>query len=445
MGAKIVGDLACQQNSYVYELQTKVVSCVEVTASKADTKRIKKNKEKDPKPDSTVNGAEGKLWEVECEDSILFPEGGGQPTDHGTLTTVDEPNDPIPITTIQRHGLRAVLFSPRLLAPGTVVTQRVDARRRMDHMQQHTGQHLLSAIMDAYPGLETLAWSMGASIVGDNVAGEDRTPNMNYVELGRKPTGAEISEIQDKCNQLVMQNKPITVSTPHDAIQDWLPSDYDKENGIVRIITIEGVDENPCCGTHLSQISHIGPILLHHTQPIRGTNTRLFFSCGSRAIALATSSLRATRYLSATLSSGSTPSELNARATQVTNSLRDALRAKRKLEAEIASYLAAKVVRDCSTWVHRADVGLDFLMDVVAAIPPESLPGVLVLAAGSGGEGGSVLIVGSDTDRVQSIAPKAVAAVKSLKGGGKGVRWQGKVQVWEKGNLDALEKIAKGV
>ncbi|KAJ1308275.1 hypothetical protein OPQ81_003990 [Rhizoctonia solani] len=443
MGPKIVGNLACQQNSYLFELRTKVVSCIEVASSKADTKRAKKNKEKDSRAESTTNGTESKLWEIECEDSILFPEGGGQPTDHGTLIIAEEPNDPIPVTTIHRHGLRAVIFSPRPLEPGTVVTQHVDARRRMDHMQQHTGQHLLSAVMDMYPGLETLGWSMGASVVRDNVTGEDKVPNMSYVELGRKPTEAEISEIQEKCNQIVMQNKPIAVSTPHDAIQDWLPSDYDRENGVVRVITIEGVDENPCCGTHLSQTSHIGPILLHHTQPIRGTNTRLFFSCGSRAIALATFSLRATRSLSATLSSGPTPSELTARATQVTNSLRDSLRAKRKLETEIAGYLASKVIQDQLTWVHRADVGLDFLMDVVAAIPPESLPGALLLAAGSGAEGGSVLIVGSNADKVQNIASKAVSIVKSLKGGGKGTRWQGKVQVWEKGNLDALEKIAK--
>ncbi|CAE6472048.1 unnamed protein product [Rhizoctonia solani] len=314
----------------------------------------------------------------------------------------------------------------------------------MDHMQQHTGQHLLSAIMDTYPGLETLAWSMGVSIVGDRITNDDKIPNMNYVELGRKPSEAEISEIQEKCNQLVMQNRAITASTPNDAIQYWLPSDYDRENGIVRVITIEGVDENPCCGTHLSQTSHIGPILLHHTQPIRGTNTRLFFSCGTRAIALATSSLRATRSLSATLSAGPTPSELGARATQVTNSLRDAIRAKRKLETEIAGYISTRVIQDGSTWVHRADVGLDFMMDVVSAIPPESLPEVLVLVAGSAAEGGSVLIVGSSADQVQGAASKALAAVKGLKGGGKGVKWQGKVQVWEKGNIEALKKIANG-
>ncbi|CAE6433549.1 unnamed protein product [Rhizoctonia solani] len=442
MGRKIVGNLICQQNSYLYELQTKVVSCVEVASSKADTKRTKKNKEKDPQSDLALD-QEKILWEIECEDSVLFPEGGGQPTDHGIIFAAEQPNDPIPITTVHRHGLRAVIFSPRALVPGTVVTQHVDASRRMDHMQQHTGQHLLSAIMDTYPGLETLAWSMGASIVGDNITDVDKLPNMNYVELGRKPSEAEISDIQERCNQVVMQNKPITVSTPEDATQDWLPSDYDKENGIVRVITIEGVDENPCCGTHLSQTSHIGPILLHHTQPIRGTNTRLFFSCGARAIALATSSLRATRSLSATLSAGPTPSELGARATQVTNSLRDAIRAKRKLEAEIAEYIAARVIQNQLSWVHRTDVGLDFLMDVVSAIPPGNLPVVLALATGSGTEGGSVLIVGSNAEQVQSAASKALAVVKGLKGGGKGAKWQGKVQAWEKGNIDALERISK--
>ncbi|KAF8760191.1 actin family [Rhizoctonia solani] len=403
--------VSCQQNSYLNELQTKVVSCVEVTSSKADTKRTKKNKEKESQAHPALNG-EKTLWEIECEDSVLFPEGGGQPTDHGTITTIEGPNDPIPISTVHRHGLRAVIFSPRPIAPGTTVVQRVDARRRMDHMQQHTGQHLLSAIMDTYPGLETLAWSMGASIVGDNLIDDGRIPNMNYVELGRKPSEAEISEIQERCNQLVMQNRPITINTPKDAIQDWLPSDYDKENGIVRVVTIEGVDENPCCGTHLSQTSHIGPILLHHTQPIRGTNTRLFFSCGSRAIALATSSLQATRSLSATLSAGPTPSELSARATQVTNSLRDAIRAKRKLEAEIAGYIAVRVVQDSLTWVHRADVGLDFLMEIAAAIPPENPPAALILAAGSGTEGGPVLSLGATRTEYNSSRPKRSRRLK---------------------------------
>lgn len=197
-----------------------------------------------------------------------------------------------------------------------------------------------------------------------------------------------------------------------------------------------------CCGTHLSQTSHIGPILLHYTQPIRGTNTRLFFTCGERSIALAASTIRAARTAAATLSTGPTPSELTSRATQVTDSLRNALRAKRKLETEIAGYMASKVIQDKSVWVHRADAGLDFLMDIATEIPAEHLPGALILATGTGAGGGSVLIIGNNAEQVQGCASKATAAVSNLKGGGKGVRWQGKVQAWEKGNLSALEKIA---
>lgn len=197
-----------------------------------------------------------------------------------------------------------------------------------------------------------------------------------------------------------------------------------------------------CCGTHLSQTSHIGLILLHHTQPIRGTNTRLFFSCGARAISLATASILASRLVAATLSSSTAPTELSTRAVQVTTSLRDALCAKRKLETEVASYVAANVIRDGSAWVYRADGGLEFLMDVVSAIPPMNLPGALVLVAGAGKEGGSVLIVGTEAEMVQDIASKATTALKNLKGGGKGLRWQGKAQTWEKGNIEILERIA---
>ncbi|KAG8739550.1 hypothetical protein FRC10_005460 [Ceratobasidium sp. 414] len=344
--AKVVGELACQQNSYLNDLQTTVVSCAEVVAAKADTKRTKKNKERGQTDQTTANGltaATAKLWEIECEDSILFPE---------------------------------------------------DSHRRMDHMQQHTGQHLLSAVMDTYPGLETIGWSMGASIFVGGNSNPEAAVSMNYVELGRKPTDAEIAEIQDKCNELVRQNRPITVSTPLDAKHDSLPSDYDKEQGIIRVIIIDGIDSNP-------------------------------------------------RTIASTLSSGTSPSELSARATQVTTALRDAVRAKRKLETEVAGYVAATILREESTWAHRADAGLEFLMDVAAAIPADKLPGALVLAAGVGSDGGPVLIIGSDAERVQGVTFKATAAIKNLKGGGKGVRWQGKVQAWEKGNLDALEKISK--
>jgi misacylated tRNA(Ala) deacylase len=100
-------------------------------------------------------------------------------------------------------------------------------------MQQHTGQHLLSAIMDRYDNLETLGWGMGAE------------NDVNYVDLPRKPSEEEIQTIQEKCNEAIRHNHGITVETPDNANLDSLPEDYDKEKGVVRIIKIGDIDKNP--------------------------------------------------------------------------------------------------------------------------------------------------------------------------------------------------------
>jgi misacylated tRNA(Ala) deacylase len=100
-------------------------------------------------------------------------------------------------------------------------------------MQQHTGQHLLSAIMDKYDNLESVGWGMGAD--GD----------INYIDLPRKPSDEEMRTIQEKCNEAIRNNLKITVETPDDAKADSLPEDYDKEKGVVRIIKIGDIDANP--------------------------------------------------------------------------------------------------------------------------------------------------------------------------------------------------------
>ena len=159
--------------------------------------------------------------------------GGGQPTDHGTIVPSSRsPPEPIPIKFVQRLGLRCVLHSPQPVAPGTPLSQEVDFRRRWDHMQQHTGQHLLTAIMNTYDNLETLSWGMGAD-------GE-----ASYVELPRTPSQTEIQEIQDKCNETIRANLQIKVETPEDAKVSSLPGDYDKEKGVVRVVKIGGLDTN---------------------------------------------------------------------------------------------------------------------------------------------------------------------------------------------------------
>jgi misacylated tRNA(Ala) deacylase len=159
--------------------------------------------------------------------ALLTPPGGGQPTDHGWITPLTFPHSSaIHISNIQRYGLRCVITSPIPLSPGTKVRQEVDFARRWDHMQQHTGQHLLSAIMDLF-GLSTLSWSMGTA------------NEMNYIEIPRKPSDEEMRTIQERCNQSIRDNIAIAVETSEGTEgAKKLPSDYDKQKGVVRFIKI---------------------------------------------------------------------------------------------------------------------------------------------------------------------------------------------------------------
>jgi misacylated tRNA(Ala) deacylase len=286
--------------------------------------------------------------------------------------------------------------------------------------------------MDTYGDLETLGWGMGSD------------GGMNYVELGRKPTEQEIKDIQRRCNEIIAKNVAIKVETPLDAKTDSLPADYDKDKGIVRVIKIGDIDENPCCGTHLSQTSHISLILLHHTQPIRGTNTRLFFTCGDRAIQLATAATQAIRSISSILSHGSTPAEVVEKVEKVSNGYRDASRRTRKLETELARYEAERVERELASkgrsWVYRADVGMDYITAVTQGLNVGD--GVVILAAGEGADGGPVVVMGNEK-LVEELVAKVKDAVKGVKGGGKGGRWQGKVAAWGKGEVEALRRLVE--
>lgn len=103
--------------------------------------------------------------------------------------------------------------------------------------------------MGTYDGLPTLGWGMGKE--GD----------MNYVDVPRKPSPEEMRDIQDRCNQLIRENLPITVKTPENAQDNKLPGDYDKSLGIVRVISIGDLDQNTyVSGSRLSFPSLTAPI-----------------------------------------------------------------------------------------------------------------------------------------------------------------------------------------
>ncbi|KAF4619023.1 hypothetical protein G7Y89_g14826 [Cudoniella acicularis] len=183
--------------------------------------------------------------------------------------------------------------------------------------------------MDRYDNLETIGWGMGSE------------NDVNYVDLPRKPSEEEWKSIQDKCNEAIRTNHSITVEAPLDAKSESLPNDYDAEKGVVRVIKIGDIDRNPCCGTHLSQTSHISLLLLHSTQPIRGKHTRMYFTTGDRAISLASTSISSLRSIGKLMSSG--PSELIPNIKKMTESASESRSKERKLLLEIAKFEASTI------------------------------------------------------------------------------------------------------
>jgi misacylated tRNA(Ala) deacylase len=437
MESSIVGALACQRDSYLETLETEVISCEEVFVPIVDQKSKSKKSTDTPKTNGDGNSATPRTWMIEFVDSVLFPEGGGQHSDHGVITPLSaEESDGIPIRNIQRHGLRCIHFSPTPLEIGTRVKQVVDFSRRWDFMQQHTGQHLLSAIMDSI-GLPTLGWSMG------------QPGEMNYVELPRKPTDEEISLIKLKCNATVRENHPVAVETPKGKHSSSLPKDYDGEEGVIRFIKIGDLDYNACCGTHLKQTSHIGLILLHHTQSIRGTNCRLFFTAGDRAINMGTDAINGLRNIGISLSTSAAPADISGKIKNLNEQVSEGKKKEKRMTAELAMYQARQIKETLETsvgaFLHRSEDGVDFLNRVLIEMADTvEHHGVIVLCTGDVKSTGTIVIQGKE-DLVSALSAKVKDIVKAVKGGGKGKKWQGKVTEWSKGEVEALKSAVNAL
>uniref|UniRef100_A0A667HST0 Threonyl/alanyl tRNA synthetase SAD domain-containing protein n=1 Tax=Lynx canadensis TaxID=61383 RepID=A0A667HST0_LYNCA len=189
-------------------------------------------------------------FQVVLEDTLLFPRAGDryQPDDHGTI------ND-ISVLRVTRRGAQADHFTQTALAPGTAVQVRVDWERRFDHMQQHSGQHLITAVADHLFGLKTTSWELGRlrSVIeldSPSVTAEDRLP-VNVRELSLDDPEVEQGFARRSC---------------------WARS----------IVTIESIDSNMCCGTHVSNLSDLQVIKILGTEKGKKNKTNLAFLAGNR-------------------------------------------------------------------------------------------------------------------------------------------------------------------
>jgi len=213
-------------------------------------------------------------WEVVLDSTALYPTSGGQPHDFGKLGDAN-------VLDVRDDSDEIVHIVDREVSLGTVHGC-VDWARRFDHMQQHTGQHLLSAIFQERFGRPTVSFHLGSEI--------------STIDLrGGEPLEEILEGAERAANQVIFEDRPVNVryGTGQQFADLGVRKEVDRQ-GILRAIEIEGADLQPCGGTHVKGTAQIGMILVRRSTKMR-QDWRVEFACGGRAERVARKDFRLLR------------------------------------------------------------------------------------------------------------------------------------------------------
>ncbi len=194
--------------------------------------------------------------------TAFYPTSGGQPFDTGTLGAAR-------VLDVVDRDEEVVHVLDRELAPGPVHGT-IDWERRFEHMQQHTGQHVLSAAFDHLLKARTESFHLGSASA--------------TIDLSREVSPKEIERAVDDANRIVWEDRPVTIRFADADEAAKLPLRKEPaRGGMLRLIDVEGFDISACGGTHVARTGAIGIIAVAGWEKLRG-GTRLEFVCGSRAL-----------------------------------------------------------------------------------------------------------------------------------------------------------------
>jgi alanyl-tRNA synthetase len=200
--------------------------------------------------------------------TAFYPTGGGQPNDTGTIG----PAPVVDVVEADDGRILHVLGAAEGLDAGADVACRVDAARRRDHLQQHTGQHVLSQAFVRLFGAETRGFRMGIDVSEIDVDLADATPAM-------------VDEAESLANRIVFDDRPVRVHTVDREGAAALPLRKESDrDGSLRVIEIADYDWSPCGGTHAHRTGEIGLIAIRGVERAKRL-LRVEFVCGGRALA----------------------------------------------------------------------------------------------------------------------------------------------------------------
>jgi alanyl-tRNA synthetase len=252
---------------------------LEFTARVTDIRHVSTEK------DETAENAQ--LWQVALDRTAFYPEGGGQPWDTGVLIAVARSGAQLEVAVerVEEDEAGEVWhFVRKPLVEGTEVAGRIDFDRRTDHEQQHSGQHLLSAIFLRELGARTVSFHLGALQSGLGSS----TIDLALREGMERISDAELRHVEERANRVIYENRPLTSHWVERTLAEQMLARGDlrrlpEREGPLRIVQMQGIEFNACGGTHVASTGAIGSISLRKVEKVR-QGWRVEFVCGLRAV-----------------------------------------------------------------------------------------------------------------------------------------------------------------
>ena len=323
---------------------------------------------------------------VTLDRTAFYPTSGGQPFDTGRLGSVDV------VETID-EGDEIVHLVSAPVAPGTRLQGEIDWVRRFDHMQQHTGQHVLSAAFDRLFENRTTSFHMGAEV--------------STIDVAREATSGEIDRAVDEANHVVWEDREVSVRfvSVDEASRLTLRKEPIRE-GTLRLVEIRDFDLSACGGTHVSRTGAIGIIAVTQSERFRG-GSRITFACGSRALRVFRGYRDAVAGAARVLSV--LPHELPSAVERAQLDSKDLRKTVSRLQGELAGHEASRLLEDAALVGDRRVV--------VQALEGWDAAGLKAIASSLVAQGGVVAVLVSAGNPIAVVVARSQdAALDSSKG-----------------------------
>ncbi len=369
--------------------------------------------------DATVTACDthGDAVHITLDRTAFYPTSGGQPFDTGTLTPDGGAAMAVKdvIDDEATGEIRHVAAGP--IAPGTRVRGEINALRRRDHMQQHTGQHILSAAFEQIVQARTVSFHMGAET--------------STIDLHRELTPGDITLGEGAANQCVLRDLEVRVRYASAEEAAALPLRKEStRTGTLRLVEVPGFDLSACGGTHVPRTGMIGSILITGWERFKG-GSRVSFVCGLRALTAFAALRHVTQEAARALSLG--VPEIPEAVSRLQGQIKDQQKVIRELQEQVTARLAeelrasAVVGNNGTRIVVRAQAGWDANAIKFLASAIVSSPGFVVVIVGDGSPAPVVVARSSDVAFDAGAWMKAATSDLGGRGGGRPELAQGGV------------------